>query len=282
MERTMELYMEVSDAAESELQEFVLVHLKNIRYGFMQIGFVLWQLKNFNFTKDIVRYAREHFGFSRTSTYRFINLCEAYSQRDNNGVPTGVLEEKYAYYNASQLAEMLSLSAEQKETVTPDMSVAKIREMRARSKNPIIEGADEILKKEKSEDSLQHDETVTVKESADVGIQKLEKHPDEKEAAWTQRDALQEDAVVGQKETGADQDLEDALNGGMINYQNAFDFETDNYGKVIRSRKLSYVRTIKLIDTPAQYVQGAKQIYDLLGDKKSPYTIRLCLYERVS
>ena len=75
MERTMGLYMEVSDAAESELQEFVLAHLKDIRYGFMQIGFVLWQLKNFSFTKDIVRYAREHFGFYESIDYRCGSSC---------------------------------------------------------------------------------------------------------------------------------------------------------------------------------------------------------------
>lgn len=85
--------------------------------------------------KDICEYAKDRFGFSTSTTSRYMSRNDKFSVDGNSPI----LDEKYKDFNKSQLQEMLSLDAEQLEQVTPDMTVVQIREMRKPKEIPYIE-----------------------------------------------------------------------------------------------------------------------------------------------
>lgn len=85
--------------------------------------------------KDICEYAKDRFGFSASTTSRYMTRNDKFSVNGNSPI----LDEKYKDFNKSQLQEMLSLDAEQLERVTPDMTVVQIREMKKPKEIPYIE-----------------------------------------------------------------------------------------------------------------------------------------------
>lgn len=84
--------------------------------------------------KDICEYAKDRFGFSASTTSRYMTRNDKFSVNGNSPI----LDEKYKDFNKSQLQEMLSLDAEQLEKVTPDMTVVQIREMKKPKEIPYI------------------------------------------------------------------------------------------------------------------------------------------------
>lgn len=115
--------------------------------SFCKIG---WYLKNINEKQlfkeggydNLYTFASDHFGISKATATRFINICEQFSV--NGDSPE--LDEKYVLYGVSQLFEMLPLNEDDRESLTPDMSVSEIRE----HKNKVLEKSqpddDEIYK----------------------------------------------------------------------------------------------------------------------------------------
>ena len=84
--------------------------------------------------KDICEYAKDRFGFSASTTSRYMTRNDKFSVNGNSQI----LDDKYKDFNKSQLQEMLSLDAEQLEKVTPDMTVVQIREMKKPKEIPYI------------------------------------------------------------------------------------------------------------------------------------------------
>lgn len=75
---------------------------------------------------DIWEYARDRFGFSMSTTSRYMARNDRFSKDGNSPI----LDAKYREFNKSQLQEMLALSDDQLEQVTPDMTVRQIRELK--------------------------------------------------------------------------------------------------------------------------------------------------------
>lgn len=92
-------------------------YLKCIRDG------ELYQKEGFS---DIWEYARDRFGFSMSTTSRYMARNDRFSKDGNSPI----LDVKYREFNKSQLQEMLALSDDQLEQVTPDMTVRQIRELK--------------------------------------------------------------------------------------------------------------------------------------------------------
>lgn len=84
--------------------------------------------------KDICEYAKDRFGFSASTTSRYMTRNDKFSVNGNSPI----LDDKYKDFNKSQLQEMLSLDAEQLEKVSPDMTVVQIREMKRPKEIPYI------------------------------------------------------------------------------------------------------------------------------------------------
>lgn len=84
---------------------------------------------------DIWEYASATFGFSKSTASRYMARNDKFSVGGNSPV----MAEEYREYSKAQLQEMLSLDAEQMSTVTPDMTVREIRELRRPKEIPYFE-----------------------------------------------------------------------------------------------------------------------------------------------
>lgn len=119
---------------------YIRANLKSAARSVIAIGYYLkcvytkelYQEAGF---KNVYEYAKDRFGFSASTTSRYMSRNDKFSVDGNSPI----LDEKYKDFNKSQLQEMLSLDAEQLEQVTPDMNVVQIREMRKPKEIPYIE-----------------------------------------------------------------------------------------------------------------------------------------------
>ena len=108
--------------------DIIYDELQRTRKSFVKIG---WYLKHINegemYKEDgylnIYEFAHDKFNISQSTATRFINLCVEFSI----GHDSPELDERYVDFSVSQLFEMLPMKQEEKETVTPDMTVKEIR-----------------------------------------------------------------------------------------------------------------------------------------------------------
>lgn len=93
---------------------YYLKHIRN-KELYLQAGYAtIWD------------YASEQYGFSKSTTSRYMSRNDKFSKGGNSPV----LDSRYQGFSKAQLQEMLSLDQEQIDKVTADMTVAQIREMR--------------------------------------------------------------------------------------------------------------------------------------------------------
>lgn len=85
--------------------------------------------------KNINEYAMDRFGLSASATSRYITRNTRFS-RDGN---SPLIDDRFKDFSKSQLQEMLGMSDEQLEQVTPDMTVREIRNMARPKEIPYIE-----------------------------------------------------------------------------------------------------------------------------------------------
>lgn len=85
--------------------------------------------------KNINEYAMDRFGLSASATSRYITRNTRFS-RDGN---SPLIDDRFKDFSKSQLQEMLGMSDEQLEQVTPDMTVREIRSMARPKEIPYIE-----------------------------------------------------------------------------------------------------------------------------------------------
>ena len=117
--------------------------LFDIAHSFVYIGFLLAECDYYETYKEwgyssIHEYALDQFGFKKSSTYNFINICKVFSDNEQNAKNLNfpyamTIKGDYREFNYSQLVEMLSMNEKQRSQVTPDMSVKQIREVKKSS-----------------------------------------------------------------------------------------------------------------------------------------------------
>lgn len=120
--------------------DIIYDELQKTRKSFIKIG---WYLKHINVAEmykeegyaNIYEFAHDKFNISQSTATRFINLCKEFSV----GHDSPELDEKYLDFSVSQLFEMLPMKQEQKDQVTPDMTVKDIREIKNEAKSVISE-----------------------------------------------------------------------------------------------------------------------------------------------
>lgn len=106
-----------------------------IQKSFVKIGWYLKHIRDDELYKadgyeNIYACAAEQLGYAQSTVSRLINICEKFS-KDHNSPE---LDEKYSGFDKSQMIEMLPMSSEQLEKVTPDMTVKQIREVNKETK----------------------------------------------------------------------------------------------------------------------------------------------------
>lgn len=85
--------------------------------------------------QNVNEFAMDRYGFSASTVSRYIARNTKFSKGGNSPY----IDEKFKEFNKSQLQEMLGISDEQLEQVTPDMTVREIRNMARPKEIPYIE-----------------------------------------------------------------------------------------------------------------------------------------------
>lgn len=93
---------------------------------FEELDYLLAKGKKRNI-KNIYEYAFQVFKFKRTSVKNMLAVHNTFCERDR----FATLKPRYQDYSFTQLVEMVSLTQEQREHITPDMTVAQIRSYKA-------------------------------------------------------------------------------------------------------------------------------------------------------
>lgn len=108
--------------------------------SFIAIGYYLKHIRDHRlFIEDgyetVWEFAKEEFGISMSTASRYMSMNDRFSRNGNSPL----IQEQYKDFGKSQLQEMLSLTDEQIEAVTPDITVQKLREMRTPKEIPYFE-----------------------------------------------------------------------------------------------------------------------------------------------
>ena len=114
-----------------QAKNFIATSIKDIARSFVKIGYYLKYIKEKELYKedgyrDIWEFAFDTYGISRSTASRYIAINNRFSEHGNSPV----LAAAYQDYSKSKLQEMLYLTDEQIENVTPEMTVKEIREVR--------------------------------------------------------------------------------------------------------------------------------------------------------
>lgn len=136
-------------------------------------------------------YAWGEYGFSKGTASRYMKRNDRFSIGGNSPI----IADEFRAFNRSQLQEMLSLDDEQMSTVTPDMTVREIRELRRPKEIPYFEIPGQLslsdfpeLDEAETEDSAVENsaptETVTSTTAFTVSAEDLIGEPEEKLSAY--------------------------------------------------------------------------------------------------
>lgn len=115
--------------------EIIKEELVKTRKSFVKIGWYLKHIQEGELYKEdgfqnIYDFAFQKFNLSQPTATRFMKVCEKYSV--NHDTPE--LDDKYADYSVSQLFEMLPMTPEQEEQVTPKTTVKEMRQIKKGNK----------------------------------------------------------------------------------------------------------------------------------------------------
>ena len=130
-----------------EIDNIITTKMKETAENVIIIGYCLRQIdENKLYLQEgyntVARYAEEKYGMGPAAVSKYIKCNIRFSK---NGFSME-LDDRYIGFGKSQIQELLSLNSEQLEQVTPDMTVAQIREMRKPKEVPYypLEGQMEI------------------------------------------------------------------------------------------------------------------------------------------
>ncbi len=114
-----------------EAKNILREKLDNMKKSFIAAGYYMKYIRDHElFQKDgyesIWEFAEDNYGIKKSTASRWMSMNDKFSQGGNSPI----LAEEYRGFEKSQLQEMLYLDDKQMETVTPDMTVKEIREVR--------------------------------------------------------------------------------------------------------------------------------------------------------
>lgn len=114
-----------------DAKAFIRANITSAARSFIAIGYYLKHIRdNELFREDghesIWDFAQAEFGISKSTASRYMTMNDRFSKDGNSPL----VDERYKDFEKSKLQEMLSLTDEQLEQVTPDMKVQQIREMK--------------------------------------------------------------------------------------------------------------------------------------------------------
>lgn len=121
-----------------DVRTCITANFLTIKRSFVAIGFYLKKADRDKTYLEggyssILEFAKNEYGLSQSVASRYMSICSRFSEGGNS--PN--LQKRYQDFDKSKLQEMLSLTDEQLEQVTPEMRVEDIRAMKpGREKKP--------------------------------------------------------------------------------------------------------------------------------------------------
>ena len=114
-----------------EAKNILREKMDNLKTSFIAAGYYLKYIRDHEqFREDgyesIWEFAEDNYGIKKSTASRWMAMNDKFSQGGNSPI----LAEEYRGFEKSQLQEMLYLDDKQMETVTPEMTVKEIREVR--------------------------------------------------------------------------------------------------------------------------------------------------------
>ncbi len=123
-----------------DAKAFIRTNLTGAARSFIAIGYYLKHIRDRELYKEdghatIWDFAQAEYGISKSTASRYMTMNDRFSVDGNSPI----LMEEYQGFDKSKLQEMLSLTDEQLEQVTPEMKVQEIRSMRMPREIPYFE-----------------------------------------------------------------------------------------------------------------------------------------------
>lgn len=128
------------DVSLEDAEVFIRSNLQSAVRSVIATGFYLKHIRDNELYleagyKNVNEYAMDRFGLSASATSRYITRNTRFSRGGNSPL----IDDRFKDFSKSQLQEMLGMSDEQLEQVTPDMTVREIRSMARPKEVPYIE-----------------------------------------------------------------------------------------------------------------------------------------------
>lgn len=128
------------DVSLEDAEVFIRSNLQSAVRSVIATGFYLKHIRDNELYleagyKNINEYAMDRFGLSASATSRYITRNTRFSRGGNSPL----IDDRFKDFSKSQLQEMLGMSDEQLEQVTPAMTVREIRNMARPKEIPCIE-----------------------------------------------------------------------------------------------------------------------------------------------
>lgn len=128
------------DISFEDAKSFIKTNIVMAARNFIAIGYYLKHIRdNELFREDghmtIWEFAQAEYGISESTASRYMKMNTRFSKGGNSPI----VDERYKDFDKSKLQEMLSLTDEQVEQVTPEMRVQDIRNLRAPKEIPYFE-----------------------------------------------------------------------------------------------------------------------------------------------
>lgn len=129
-----------SECSLDDVRCFIRANLKSVARSVVAVGYYLKSVRDRSLWMDAEQgyesvwdFAQTEFGISKSTASRYMAINDRFSEGGN----TPLIKEQYADLSKSQLQEMLYISDQQAENVTPETTVLEIRQMREPKPEPV-------------------------------------------------------------------------------------------------------------------------------------------------
>lgn len=114
-----------------DVKKFIQANINSAAMSFIAIGYYLKyvrdnELHNEDGYSSIWEFAKSEFGIGKSSASSFMGINDKFSKDGNSPI----LLDKYKDFSSSKLAEMLTMTDEQLEEVTPTTTIVQIRQIK--------------------------------------------------------------------------------------------------------------------------------------------------------
>ena len=123
-----------------DAKAFIKANITSAARSFIAIGYYLKHIRDNELFREeghatIWEFAQAEYGISKSTASRYMTMNDRFSKDGNSPL----VDDRYKDFEKSKLQEMLSLTDEQLEQVTPDMKVQQIRDLRRAKEVPYYE-----------------------------------------------------------------------------------------------------------------------------------------------